>query len=147
MQAKWETKEQNNWEPVCLTCLPLLSSNFLAQVSSQPVCLLRHKCHWHYDEAACQYRQFLSPCLNVNIGQSCHWHLVIIFWVFQRCGQLRKHDNMNIVSLTLQFVDVPLEIVQLVTQRPVYASIVIAHAVSIGLFLQELRAKGQSLYI
>ena len=60
---------------------------------------------------------------------------------------MRKHDNMNIVSLTLQIVDVPLEIVQLVTQRPVYASIVIAHAVSIGLFLQELRAKGQSLYI
>ena len=54
---------------------------------------------------------------------------------------------MNIVSLTLQIVDVPLEIVQLVTQRPVYASIVIAHAVSIGLFLQELLAKGQSLYI
>jgi hypothetical protein len=47
------------------------------------------------------------------------------------------------VSLTLQLVDVSLEFFQLVAHRPVHPSIVIAHAISIRLFLQQLRAKGQ----
>ena len=52
---------------------------------------------------------------------------------------------MQTLSLTLQLVGVPFEIFQLVTHRPVYPSIVISHAVSVGLLLQELRAKGQCL--
>ena len=59
-------------------------------------------------------------------------------------GTANKRNKKD-VSLTCYLVHIPLKIFQTVAQHLVFLSIGITHAISVGLLLHELRAKGHNL--